>query len=214
MMLPFLDRALAAGVRRIVLLSASVIPEGTPGVGTVHRRLRERVPEWAVLQPSWFMQNFTGRHFYAESIRHEDLLATSTRDARVAFVDADDIAGVAVRALVDPDAHNAAHVITGPEALSYGEVAAIVSESAGRPVRHRHVSPDEVRRRLLAAGVPEDFAGILTSLEDVIREGAEDRVTDTVERVTGRAPRSFREHAAANADAFATSAAQAASAGS
>lgn len=194
MMLPFIESALGAGVRRFVLLSASVIPEDTPGVGTVHRALRERAPEWAVLQPSWFMQNFTGAHFFADSIRREGVVATATGDGRVGFVDADDIAAVAVRALVDEQPHDVAHVITGPQALSYDDVAVIVSEAAGRPIRHLHVTPEEARDRMVAGGMPAEFAAILAMLEGLIRDGAEDRVTDTVARVTGRAPRSLRAH--------------------
>jgi ergot alkaloid biosynthesis protein len=203
MMVPFVDSALAAGVRRFVLLSASVIAPGSPGVGVVHGVLRDRAPEWAVLQPSWFMQNFTGDHFYAESIRREDLIATSTGSGRVGFVDTDDIASVAVRALIDPEPHDTAHVITGPEALNYGEIAAIASEVAGRPVRHLRVDRSEAQRRLVAAGIPDRFAEILTDLERVVEEGAEDRVTDAVEAVTGHRPRSFREHAEASVGAWA-----------
>lgn len=204
MMLPLIDRALAQGVRRAVLLSASVIPEGGPGVGAVHRALRERVPEWAVLQPSWFMQNFTGDHLFADGIRREGLVATATGAGRVGFVDADDIAEVAVRALLDAEPHNAAHVLTGPEALGYDDVAAIVTEVAVRPVRHLHVTREESRDRMVAAGIPAEFAEILAMLEGLIRDGAEDRVTDTVERVTGRAPRSLRAHVEAHAGAWET----------
>ncbi len=59
-MLPFLRRARAAGVRRAVLLSASAVPEGGPAVGKVHQALPGLFDEWAVLRPSWFMQNLTG----------------------------------------------------------------------------------------------------------------------------------------------------------
>ncbi|MFY0576538.1 NAD(P)H-binding protein [Cystobacter fuscus] len=59
----FVERARAAGVRRFVLLSASSLPEGGPAMGGVHRLLRETAPEWTVLRPSWFMQNFSeGQH--------------------------------------------------------------------------------------------------------------------------------------------------------
>lgn len=211
MMLPFIDRALDSGARRFVLLSASVIPEGSPGVGAVHAALRERTPEWSVLQPSWFMQNFSGSHFHADSIRCEGLVATATGEAGVGFVDADDIAAVAVRALLDDRSHDTAHVITGPEALGYGDVARIVTEVTGRPVRHLQIDQEEVRQRLIGVGIPELFAEILANLEGVVRDGAEDRVTDTVERVTGQAPRSFRRHAELHAgvwDAPAQGAAQ------
>jgi uncharacterized protein YbjT (DUF2867 family) len=202
LMEPFIELALSHGVRRIVLLSASVIPEGSPGLGTVHALLRERAPEWAVLQPSWFMQNFTGNHYMAEDAR-VGFLMTSTGDGRVAFVDVEDIAEVAVRALIDEKPHNAAHVITGPQAHTYTEVASILSQASGRAIEHRHVTPPEVRARMVASGVPDDFAEILTMLEDLIRDGAEDRVTQTVQEVTGRPPRSLPEFAQRHAETWA-----------
>jgi ergot alkaloid biosynthesis protein len=211
MMLPFVDWALEDGIRRFVLLSASVIEEGASGVGAVHRTLRERAPEWAVLRPSWFMQNFVGAHFHAASIRDEGLIVTSTGGSRVGFVNADDIAAVAVRALTDPEPHNTDHVLTGPEALSYADVAGIITEVAGRPVEHLNVTPAGMRERMLAAGVPDAFADILIAGEGAIVAGAEDRVTDTVERVTGRPPSTFRRFAHENRSAW--RAAQAAHAG-
>ncbi|MGW6058591.1 NmrA family NAD(P)-binding protein [Streptomyces sp. NPDC055189] len=200
LMVPFLERALDAGVRRFVLLSSSAIAEGDPGTGEVHRALRDLAPEWAVLRPSWFMQNFVTRgHPHGDSIRTADEIVTATGQGRVGFVDADDIAAVAVRALTDERAHNAAHLITGPQALSYADVAEAVSKAAGREIRHRSVPVADFRERLAAAGIPEDFARILAAMDDSIAHGSEDRVAPTVERITGRAARSFADLAAAHA---------------
>ncbi|WP_163784628.1 NmrA family NAD(P)-binding protein [Myxococcus vastator] len=201
LMLPFIERALKRGVRRAVLLSASAIPEGAAGLGAVHHALRERMPEWTVLQPSWFMQNFAApRHHHAASIQREGRLVTATGQGRVGFVDARDIAEVAVRALTDARAHDTAHVITGPQALGYDDIAGILAQVTGRPVRHQSVSPDEAQRHMEASGIPAPYARFLAQLEETIRDGAEDRVTQTVSRVTGREPRTFeafaREHAA------------------
>lgn len=77
-MLPFLRQARAAGVRRAVLLSSSAIPEGGPAVGTVHQALPALFEQWAVLRPSWFMQNFTGTHAHARSIRDEGVAPSPT----------------------------------------------------------------------------------------------------------------------------------------
>ncbi|WP_224240088.1 NmrA family NAD(P)-binding protein [Hyalangium gracile] len=204
-MLPFIERALERGVRRVVVLSASVVPEGAPGLGTVHRMLRERAPEWTVLQPSWFMQNFVSPgHHHGASLQRDGLLMTSTGEGRVGFVDAQDIAEVAVRALADESSHDTAHVITGPQALRYDDIAAVLSKVAGRPIRHKHVDPDEARRHMMSAGMPERYARFLVQLDESIREGAEARVTDTVSRVTGREPRSFEAFARAHAAFFAT----------
>ena len=195
-MLPFLEQALAAGVRRVVLLSSSAIPVGGPGVGRVHEVLADGLfGEWAVLRPSWFMQNFTGRHPHAESIRKEGAVSSATGSGRVGFVDADDIAEVAVRALTDVESPDTDLVITGPQALSYDEVAAVMAEVTGRPVAHRQLTYEQMRDRLAAEGLPEEFAAMLAGMDRAIADGAENRVTGTVERMTGRPARTFRAHA-------------------
>ncbi|MFF5016372.1 NAD(P)H-binding protein [Streptomyces sp. NPDC001165] len=191
-MLPFLRRARTAGVHRAVLLSSSAIPEGGPGAGVVHRALPGLFDQWAVLRPSWFMQNFTGAHAHAHSIRAGGVILTASGTGRVGFVDADDIAAVAVRALTDGRAPDADLVLTGPEALSHDDVARVLTEVTGRSVTHRHLTYDQMRDRL-AASMPLEFATMLAGMERAIAQGAEDRTTETVQRLTGRPPHSFRE---------------------
>ncbi|HEX4224687.1 MAG TPA: NAD(P)H-binding protein [Pseudonocardiaceae bacterium] len=186
---PLLHDAVEAGVRRIVLLSSSAITDETPGLGALPRQVRTIIPEWTVLRPSWFMNNFTGDHPVADGVRTGEIV-TATGSGRVGFVDAEDIAAVAVRALTDRQPHNTDHLITGPDALSYDDAAAIITEVTGRPVAHRAVGVAELLGRLSA--YPPDFAAILAALDVAIGAGAEDRVTETVTRVTGRPPRDFR----------------------
>ncbi len=190
-MLPFLHQARTAGVHRAVLLSSSAIPEGGPAVGTVHQAPPDLFEQWAVLRPSWFMQNFTGTHAHARSIRDEGIIWTATESGRVGFVDAEDIAAVAVRALTDEQAPNTDLLLTGPEALCYDDIAAIITEVTGRPVVHRPLSYEQMRDRLTTE-VPVEFAAILAGMDRAIAAGAEDRITDTVQRLTGRPPRTFR----------------------
>jgi uncharacterized protein YbjT (DUF2867 family) len=101
------------------------------------------------------------------------------------FVDARDIAEVGVRALLDARAPNAALTITGPEALSYDDIARCLN------VQHVHIDDAEAVARLVSSGIPQAYAELLVSLDALIRAGAEDRVTDTVERMTGQRPRIF-----------------------
>ncbi|WP_433322998.1 NmrA family NAD(P)-binding protein [Spirillospora sp. CA-294931] len=190
----FVDRALEAGVRRIVLLSSSAIAEGDPGLGKAHVAVRERVPEWAVLRPSWFMQNFSGEHFHAASIASESAIYTATGAGRVAFVDAGDIADVAVHALTDPTPHNTDHVITGPAPLSCDEVAAQISERLNRRIRHISLDARSARARLESVGFAPGFAALLVDLDLRIAQGSEDRTTTTVLDVAGHRPRSFAAH--------------------
>ncbi|MFE1803003.1 NAD(P)H-binding protein [Streptomyces sp. NPDC059517] len=192
-MLPFLERARASGVRRAVLLSSSAIAEGGPAVGQVHQALPGLFDEWAVLRPSWFMQNFTGDHMHARSIREEGVIVTAAGEGRVAFVDADDIAAVAVRALTDGRAPCTDLVVTGPQALSHTEVATVLAEVTGRAVAHRPLPYEEMRDRL-AASMPLEYAAMLAGMDRANAEGAENRTTDTVRRLTGRGPRTFRDH--------------------
>ncbi|SDG25491.1 Uncharacterized conserved protein YbjT, contains NAD(P)-binding and DUF2867 domains [Lentzea fradiae] len=176
-------------VRRVVLLSSSAVPESATEMGALPSLVRT-MPEWAVLRPSWFMQNFTGDHQVAQGVRAGEIVS-ATGDGRVAFIDAGDIAAVAARALTDPVPHNTDHLITGPEALSYADAAAIITEITGRVVRHRSIGTAELAERF-AKTVPREFATLLAGLDEAISHGAEDRVTTTVEDVTGRPARSFR----------------------
>ena len=196
-MTAFLAHALQARVQRVVLLSASMVTPDSPGLGAVHKAIQEQIPEWAVLRPTRFMQNFVENHPHAISIKNEGFIVTATGDGRVGFVDARDIAEVGLRALVDEQPHNTDHIITGPQALSYTEAANILSAVTGRPIRHISASPDEAQAYLIAFGVPANFAAILTKMDESIRNGMEDWVTPTVEHVTGRPPRSLAEFATA-----------------
>lgn len=199
---PFLADVLQAGAQRVVLLSSSAVEQDTPGLGALSRVVREMAPEWTVLRPSWFMQNFLREHAVADGIRDRGEIVTATGAGRVAFVDAADIAAVAVRALLDTLPHNTEHVITGPEALSYADAATVINAATGRTVRHRPVSTAEITDRLAATGIPVAFAAMLAQLDENIRHGSEDRVTTTVTDITGRPPRSFTEFVAAHRDVF------------
>ncbi|GAA3910562.1 hypothetical protein GCM10023084_73330 [Streptomyces lacrimifluminis] len=161
----------------------------------MHQCLPDLFEQWAVLRPSWFMQNFTGTHMHAAGIRADGTIRSATAGGRVGFVDADDIAATAVHALTVGHAPNTDLVLTGPEALGYDDIAAITTEVTGRPVVHRHLSYEEMRDHLtLTALIPPEFAAMLAGLDRAIAEGAEDRVTDTVQRLTGRPARTFRAH--------------------
>ncbi|AWZ08325.1 MULTISPECIES: NmrA family NAD(P)-binding protein [unclassified Streptomyces] len=193
-MLPFLHRARTAGVRRAVLLSSSAIPAGGPAVGQVHQALPGLFGQWAVLRPSWFMQNFTASTPHGRSIRAEGAVMSASGEGRIGFVDAEDIAAVAVRALADDRAPDTDLILTGPQTLSYSDVAAIITEATGRPVVHRQLTFEQLRDRW-AAEIPLEFATLLAGMDRAIAEGAEDRTSDAVERLTGRPPGTFRAFA-------------------
>ncbi|MBB3941520.1 uncharacterized protein YbjT (DUF2867 family) [Novosphingobium fluoreni] len=188
-MLPFLEQAVMRVPGRLVLLSASSLNEDGPMMGKVHAWLHAHAPRWTVLRPSWFMQNVTTQHL--PSIIGEGRIYSATQGGRVPFIDAADIAAVAVRALTETTLASDDHVLTGPRALTYDEVARAISEVSGRAVRHHRLSADELTDRYLGFGMSRHYASVLAGMDDAIAHGAEDRTTDEVERMTGRPATDF-----------------------
>lgn len=200
---PFVERAIGRGVRRFVLLSSSLIEEGGPAMGAVHALLRARAPEWAVLRPSWFMENFTIDPHLA-SIRGEDAIYSATDDGQAPFIAADDIAAVASRALTSERSIDDGVILTGPEAISYAQVAEAIGAARGKAVRHISLDAEALAARLAQFGIPEPFAAMLAGLDRAIAQGAEARTTDAVRDMAGHVPRTFGEFASDNAPLWRT----------
>ncbi|KLJ05893.1 hypothetical protein EMPG_10675 [Blastomyces silverae] len=158
--------------------------------------------EWAALRPSWFMENFSeGQHLL--SIKEESKIYSATGEGRIPFVSAEDIARVAFRALTDRRPHNTEHLILGAELLSYDDLAEILSSVLGRKITHVKLSEAEFAARMESTlGIPQDYAQMLAVLETNVKNGAEDRMNDDVERVTGEGPRRFREFAEASSECW------------
>ncbi len=189
----FLQTARREGVRRVVLLHSQVTgPAGMPQIPAV---VQQTMPEWAILRPSWFMQNFTGDHPTARALREHDEIATATGNGRVGFIDAGDIAAVAAQALLSPEPPNRDYLLTGPETLSYPQIAEHLSDITDRRIRYLELTPDELTDRWIAAGLPEPLARLGTDLDLSIRSGEYDYTTTTVVDITGRQPNPFSRFA-------------------
>lgn len=190
---PFLAAAVDAGVQRAVLLSSSAVEPAETGLGALHTLVTDVMPEWAVLRPSWFMQNFTGDLAPAHGVRRGSVV-TATQGGRIGFIDADDIAAVAAKVLLQGEPPQRDYVLTGPEALSFADVCAIATDVLGKEVAVEDVAPEQFADHLVESGVPREFADVLTRLDVSIAHGAEDRVTDVVERIAGRQPVDMRTY--------------------
>jgi uncharacterized protein YbjT (DUF2867 family) len=187
----FLVTARGEGVRRVVLLHSQVT--GAAGTPEIPAAVRREMPEWAILCPSWFMQNFTGDHPTATALREHGEIATATGNGRVGFVDADDIAAVATETLLSAEPSNRHHVLTGPETLSYPRIADLVTDITGRRIRYVELTADELTARWVAAGLPEPLARVATELDLAVNRGEYDYTTTAVEDLTGHRPRSFAQ---------------------
>jgi ergot alkaloid biosynthesis protein len=186
-MQPALEHARKAGVVRFVLLSASSLDEGGPMMGAVHAWLRVNAPECAVLRPSWFMQNFSeGQHL--APIRDDSAIYSATQDGRVGFIDAEDIANCASTLLIAQEIENTDHILTGPEELSYDDVAKVFSRELDRNISHKRLTVDGIASRFTDLGFPLDYATTLATMDETIASGSEARTTDNVRSITGRKP--------------------------
>lgn len=193
-MIEFCEAALAQGVDRFVLLSASLEPEGGPFLGQVHTWVKANAKEWAVLRPSWFMQNFSeGQH--TATIATDQAIYSATGTSKVAFVDAADIAKSAFGVLTQDVAPNQDYVLTGPKAMSYDQIAEIISTATGSPVKHVNLSSSELASRYMSSGYPELLSQTLAAMDELIASGVEDRTTDDVLTTSGGQASSFEAFA-------------------
>jgi uncharacterized protein YbjT (DUF2867 family) len=198
----FLDLAETAGVRHVTFLStynADQAPQGID-IAAVEADLAARQTiTHAVLRPAWVMQNFTDDHLPVI----DGAITAPSGGGTEAFVDAADIASVAARTLLDPGAHaGAQYTLTGPQALTFGEVASTIASVSGRPVAYHDIDPEAWISGALAAGVPADYAAMLRWLTGAIITGHGSVPTGDIERVTGRPATTFRAFAQRDARAW------------
>lgn len=208
-MLPSLRVARDAGVRNTVLLSLQgaehnkAVPHAT-----LEAWLRGSGLDWTFVRPSFFMQNLSMTH--GSDIRDRDEIVVPAGDGATAFVDADDVAAVAVAALLDPGRHrHTAWTPTGPRALTYEQVAAILTSELGRPIRYTRPGALPYAwhaRRVLR--MPWGMVAVTTVIYLVARFGRAGEITDDVRRVTGREPASFEEFASRQRSAWVPSGGQ------
>lgn len=199
-MVPSLEAMVRAGARNVVLLSLQgagrnrVVPHAA-----LESWLHDSGLDWTFVRPSFFMQNLTTTH--AADIRDRDEIFVPAGRGATAFVDALDVGAVAAAALLEPDRHSSRiWTPTGPEALTYDEVAATLSDVLGRPIRYAapgipRYAVHAHRRLRMALGM----AAVTTAIYTAARLGSAAGLTEDVRSVLGRAPVSFAEFAQANA---------------
>lgn len=178
---PALHAAQRAGVRHVVFLSL-LGAENNPFVP--HRWIEWHLQfldmDWTFLRPNFFMQNLSTTH--REEIRDRDEIFIPAGDGATSFIDARDIAAVAVRALTEAGHEYMAYTLTGSEALTYAEVAHVLSDVLGRPIRYRDPSLLDVVRRHLGQR-PVGLVLVMAGIYLTARLGLAARTTPDVERL-------------------------------
>ncbi|RFU24313.1 hypothetical protein B7463_g12021, partial [Scytalidium lignicola] len=173
----FIDIAIDKKVKRIVLLSGSVLHVGDgPALNAVAE------------------ENFSEMNHHVTSITEQNCIISGTGNGKLPFISADDIAEVACLTMTDQTLHNTEYLLFGPELLSYDQVAEILSANIGRHISHAKITQQEVAAGMIAGGMDEIYAKGLSELETYVKTGGEERMNDDVLKLTGRPPRSFKDY--------------------
>jgi len=185
----FAELAVATGVPRLVLLSGRGEREAELAEQAVH----DSGADLTILRSTWFNQNFSESYFLDYLLEGE--VALPAGDIGEPFVDADDIADVAVAALTDDRHIGQLYELTGPRLLSFAEAVAEIADATGREIRYAPISLEMFESELTALGIPADVVDQLTYLFGEVLDGRNAHLADGVQRALGRQPRDFRDYA-------------------
>ncbi|ONI92542.1 NAD(P)-dependent oxidoreductase [Saccharothrix sp. ALI-22-I] len=187
----FFERAATAGVERVVLLSArGVDVPGYYGDGDVESMLanetalRASGPQWTILRPGWFAQNFSEGIFRAGILAGE--LRQAAGEGAASFVDTGDIAAVGVAAVTEDGHAGEVYELSGPRAVTFEEATAEIGAATGKPVKYVALPPAEFVEELAGQGWSEADAGMWTAGLSPIARGLEAKISDGVRRALGR----------------------------
>jgi uncharacterized protein YbjT (DUF2867 family) len=180
---PVIRLAAERGLRQVVFLSVLGVNRLLP-----HWRVEQDIAAaglpYTFLRLSFFAQNLSGA--YRDDIAKHHRIRLASGRGRTSFVDTRDVAAVAALALRSPVEHAGAYTLTGPAALTYHQVASLLSAELGRPIDYQPIGLLRYRRELLAAGLEEPYVNVQLAINVVAALGRAGPVTSDVERLLGR----------------------------
>jgi uncharacterized protein YbjT (DUF2867 family) len=196
---PFLEAATRNGRKLVFMSTASAEFGESEPLLEVERAVERSGAPFVILRPNWFMDNF--HTLWLPPIKEAGLIPVPAAESRSSFIDSRDIARSAAAALRTDRFNGRAIKLTGPESLTYGEAAAILSTAAGREIQYVPVDDAAFIQSLIAAGLPPDYAEYIAWLFRNTCDGSAAEVTNGVEELTGQVARTLaqyaRDHAAA-----------------
>lgn len=199
-----LARAAERGAKRVVVLSAATVahPAGDPRFIAEFRAAEQAAQrsglEWTILRCADFAANALA---WAPQLRGTGVVRGAYPQAVTSTVDERDVAAVAVRALLEPVHAGRTYLLTGPQALTQAGKVQAIGRATGRELTFAEIAPEQVRRGMLATGLPAEIPDrLLGSLADYAL--APGPSSTTVADLLGRPARTFADWAADHAAAF------------
>lgn len=185
----FTKLAKEKGVQRLVLLSG----RGEEEAQRCEEIVQASGLEWTILRSSWFAQNFDEGDFLEPVLSGAVTLPVG--DVGEPFIDIEDIAEIAVAALIEDRHVGEVYDVTGPRLLTFTEAVAEIAEASGREVQYVQVPGDAFKAGLIDAGLPTGHIELLDYLFTSVLDGRNASVTDDVQRALGRPAGDFRNYA-------------------
>jgi uncharacterized protein YbjT (DUF2867 family) len=189
----FAELAVQNGIRRLVLLSGRGEEEAQRAERALQEVGQQAGTEWTIVRCAWFSQNFDENYLLEPILGGEVVLPAG--DVPEPFVDADDIADVAVAALTEEGHAGEIYELTGPRLLTFAEAINEISRAAGREIRFVPVSVEEYESELAEQDVPPEFLSFLTYLFGKVLDGRNAHLADGVQRALGREAKDFSDYA-------------------
>jgi uncharacterized protein YbjT (DUF2867 family) len=184
----FTQVAARNGKPRLVLLSG----RGEPEAQLCEQIVQDAGCEWTLVRCSWFSQNFSENYLLEPILAGE--VALPAGNVGEPFVDADDIADVAVAALTEDGHTGQLYELTGPRLWTFAEAVAEIARVTRRNIRYVQVPSQEYAAALEQAQVPPELASLINYLFSEVLDGRNASVTDGVTRALGRPPRDFTDY--------------------
>ena len=184
----FTEAAKKAGVQKLVLLSG----RGEEEAQQCERVVMAAGVDWTIVRASWFCQNFNEDNFLKPILAGH--VALPAGDMGEPFIDADDIADVAVAALTEEGHTNKLYEVTGPRLLTFKDAVAEIAKATGRTINYEQVPIKEYSAVLAEYGLPKDIIWLVTYLFTEVLDGRNQYVADGVEQALGRKATDFSEY--------------------
>ena len=185
----FAELAVGHGIPRLVHLSG----RGEPEAELAAQAVRDTGAEVTTLRSTWFSQNFSESYFLDGLLAGE--LALPAGNTPEPFVDADDIADVAVAALTDNGHVGEVYELTGPRLLTFADAVEEIAQATGREIRYVPASIEDFAAALKEQAVPDEWIELLVYLFEEVLDGRNAHLADGVQRALGREPRDFADYA-------------------
>ncbi|GAA1573061.1 hypothetical protein GCM10009789_28220 [Kribbella sancticallisti] len=194
----FVEQAVAAGVRRFVVLSGRGMEHADgrfgAGMAEAERAVQAAGVTWTIIQAANFDQNFDEDLWHAPLLAGR--LALPAAGVVERFVDLEDVAEVAAVLLTEPGHEGRIHEVAGPDVLTFGDAVEAIAAASGRSISYVDVSPAEYEADLVAEGWPPEVAAELSAMFDVLRDADLGKPADGVEQVLGRTATPFADYVA------------------